>query len=85
MAVALICSIATGETWLRHAVGIDGVKTVQARLEQQGRSISHEQKRERQTLELIADTFSKSSSLLEQYQSAPEGLGDIVAEALNKK
>lgn len=85
MAVALICSIATGETWLRHAVGIDGVKMVQARLEQQGRSLSDEQKREKQTLELIADTFSKSSSLLESYRFTPEGLGDIVAEALNKK
>lgn len=82
MAVGLICSIATGETWLHHAIGIDGMETVRARLERQERSLSEEKDLESQTLERIKDYLPRKAASLETYRSAPEGLGDMVEEAL---
>ncbi|MEI7577277.1 MAG: hypothetical protein WCK51_10310 [Armatimonadota bacterium] len=84
IAVGLICSIATGETWLRDAVRIDGLEVVQARLEQQGRSLPEEQELERQTLERIKEFLLGNAGSLEAYRTTPEGLGEIVEEALER-
>lgn len=82
MAVGLICSIATGQTWLRYATGIDGIEIVQARLVRQGRWLPEEQELERRTLQQIEAQLLQNANHLDTYRSAPEGLGDIVLEAL---
>ncbi len=81
MAVGLICSIATGETWLRHAKGIDGIEVVQGRLERQGRSLLEEQELESRTFQQIEAQLLQKANHLDSYRTAPEGLGNIVREA----
>ena len=82
MAVGLICSVATGETWLRHAFGIDGEEKVIARLEVLGRSPAVESELERETRQTVQLHLRNSAEQIRTYLGAPEGLGEIVAETL---
>ena len=83
IAVALICSIVTGEGWLPTLQEGAVQEAFQARLEALGRSYDHELALEQRTIQKIRATAHSRQNALKDYLSAPEGLGEIVAEALD--
>lgn len=84
MAVGLICSIATGESWLAHALGVSGLEQVETRLGGLGRSLEVERELEEQTMQSIRECVGVHREILRGYLDSPEGLGDIVAEVVER-
>ena len=83
MAVALICSVVTGDGWLQKLQHIADQDAFRARLEALARSYDHELELEQRTIQKIRATAHGRQNALKDYLRAPEGLGEIVAKALD--
>lgn len=82
IAVALICSIATGVGWLQHSLATAGEGATKARLEAQGRDYFQEAELEALALKTIKRDVLSVEDLLKTYLDRPEALGDLVQDSL---